>query len=306
MGIERSVRIDELARVQHGLVTSVQAVDALGLSRKNRWVAEKRLISVQPAVFRVAGAPETWHQNLLAASLAVDGVVSHRSASELWGLTARAGHVEVSVPRTVNRTVRPPAIVHRIGDLRQGLAVEREGLRLTDPIRTVIDLGLVMPWWLVHRAIAKGISTKAFTVGEVRALRDALGRPGRNGTGIVRAILDGKVIPLGKEESELERRFGALARRHEITELALQHEVWHDGRFVARIDAAIPNLKLAIEVDGYEHHSTPDAFQRDRTRQNELVTLGWTVLRFTWDDVVNRPAHVARAIETAIGRLTAA
>jgi very-short-patch-repair endonuclease len=82
--------------------------------------------------------------------------------------------------------------------------------------------------------------------------------------------------------------------------------VWHDGRFVARVDAALPAIKLAIEVDGFGHHSTPEQFQYDRARQNELVAIGWTVLRFTWDDIVQRPAQVARTIERAIGRLTAA
>ena len=154
--------------------------------------------------------------------------------------------------------------MHRIKDLRPGLASERVGLRVTDPVRTVIDLGLVMPWWLVHRAIAKGISTKALTVSEVRTLRDALGRPGRNGTGIVRAILDGNLLVLGKEESDLEKRFTQLAKRRGLPPLSLQHEVWEAGRFVARVDAAYPELKLAIEVDGFEHHSTPDAFQYDR------------------------------------------
>ena len=63
---------------------------------------------------------------------------------------------------------------------------------------------------------------------------------------------------------------------------------------------------MAIEVDGYEHHSSPEAFQRDRTRQNRLVALGWTVLRFTWDDVVKRPAMVAQTIRDAVNRLPAA
>jgi very-short-patch-repair endonuclease len=304
--IDRSYAVDELTRAQHGLITTAQAVKALGPSRKARWVQERRLMSVQPSVYRMAGAPETWHQSLMAAQLTVDGVVSHRSAAELWGLIQPAGYVEVSVRAGTNRTIRPPAIAHRIGDLHPRLAVEREGLKITDAVRTVIDLGLVMPWFLVHRAMAKGISNKAFQVSEIRVLRDALARPGRNGTGIVKAILDGDLLILSKEESELERRFTGLSRKHNLPELAIQHEVWNAGRFIARVDAAMPALLLAIEIDGFEHHSTPEAFQRDRSRQNALVRLGWTVLRFTWHDVVHRPAHVATVINEAIGRLSAA
>jgi very-short-patch-repair endonuclease len=306
MTIERSTVVDEITRRQHGLITTEQAVQALGPSRKARWVREGRLVSTQPSVYRMMGVPETWHQSVLATALAVDGIVSHRSAAELWGLIEPAGYAEVSVPGGTNRTVRPPAIVHRIIDLHPELAVDREGMRVTDPVRTVIDLGLVMPWWLVHKVIAKGISTHAFELSEVKGLRTALGRPGRNGTGIVRQILEGNLLVMTKEESELEKRFTALARRCGLPALALQHEVWAAGRFVARIDAAYPELKLGIEVDGFEHHSSPDAFQLDRTRQNRLVALGWTVLRFTWADVVKRPAHVARMIEQAIKRLTAA
>lgn len=306
MAIERHAVVDEITRAQYGLITTEQAIKALGPSRKARWVAERRLISVQPSVFRMAGSPETWHQSVLAASLAVDGVVSHRSAAELWGLIQPAGYAEVSVSGNVNRTVRPPAIVHRIIDLHPELAVDRQGFRLTDPVRTVIDLGLVVPWWSVRFAIGKGLSTRAFDLSAVKGLRDALGRPGRNGTGIVRDLLDGNLLMMGKEESELEKRFTALTRRFGLPAFSLQHEVWESGRFVARIDAAYPELKLAVEVDGFEHHSSPDAFQRDRTRQNRLVALGWTVLRFTWNDVVKHPAEVAKTVEQARARLTAA
>ena len=304
--IDRSYAVDELTRMQHGLITTEQAVTALGPSRKARWVRERRILSVQPSVFRMAGAPETWHQSLLAAQLTVGGVVSHRSAAELWGLIQPAGYVEVSVPATTNRSIRPPAIAHRIADLHPELAVERVGLKVTDPVRTIIDLGLVMPWFLVHRAMAKGIASKVFDVSEIRTLRDALARPGRNGTGIVKAILEGDVLLLGREESELEKRFTALARKQGLPELVVQHEVWTAGRLVARVDAALPELKLAVEIDGFEYHSSPEAFQQDRTRQNALVSLGWTVLRFTWSDIVRRPAHVAKVIREAIAHLTAA
>ena len=80
-------------------------------------------------------------------------------------------------------------------------------------------------------------------------------------------------------------------RRFDVIGFSLQYEVWEMGRCVGRVDGAVPKLKLAIEMDGYEHHTDPDTFQRDRSRQNELVALGWTVLRFTWHDVVNRPAE---------------
>lgn len=306
MPSEMSTVIDEVARLQHGLVTSEQALKALGPGRKDRWVAERRLQSVQPRVFRVAGAPQTWHQSVMAGALTADGIVSHRSAAELWGLIQPAGYVDVSVRPPRAPRARPPVIIHRIADLQCERSVEREGLRLTDPIRTVIDLGLVLPTWAVRDALSRGLTTRLFSVDQVDRLRDGLGRKGRNGTGIMRDLLEERLLTAGTEESLLEKRFIDLVQRHDVPTPVFQHEVWHAGRFVARIDAAYPERNLAIEIDGYSAHSSPDAFQRDRTRQNRLVALGWTVLRFTWADVVQRPAMVAQTVREAVNRLPAA
>ena len=46
----------------------------------------------------------------------------------------------------------------------------------------------------------------------------------------------------------------------------------------------------------------PDAFQRDRVKQNELALLGYQVLRFTWLDLTEYPERVTAEIEFAISR----
>ena len=68
------------------------------------------------------------------------------------------------------------------------------------------------------------------------------------------------------------------------------------GCLLGVADIAFPAARLIVEVDGLAHHSTPDRFQRDRTRQNALVAAGWTVLRFTWQDLVERPEAVVGTI----------
>jgi len=306
MAREHVAALDALARDQHGLVSSAQAVEHLGSSRKARWVTERRLVSIQPRVFRLAGSPETWHQQVHAAALASDGIVSHRSAAELWGLIQPAGYVEVSItPGRVPR-VRPPAVIHRIKDLRADLAVTREGMAVTDPVRTIIDLGLVLPTSSVGGALGRGLSSRLVTIRQAQELREALGRRGRNGTGVAGDLIERRLLTGGGVHSELEMRLARLVDRHLLPRPVLQHEVWAGGRFIARVDAAYPTLKLAIEVDGYEFHSSPEAFQHDRTRQNHLVALGWTVLRFTWADIVRDPASVAKLLRDAIARLEAA
>jgi very-short-patch-repair endonuclease len=65
-------------------------------------------------------------------------------------------------------------------------------------------------------------------------------------------------------------------------------------------DLAFPGCRLAVEVDGWAWHIDPDRFQRDRARQNALVLAGWTVLRFTWSDVTERPDRVVAQIRRAL------
>ena len=55
------------------------------------------------------------------------------------------------------------------------------------------------------------------------------------------------------------------------------------------VDASWDDHKLVVELDGYEYHRTRAAFERDRRRDAMLRTEGWTVLRFSWRQVVDDP-----------------
>lgn len=79
-----------------------------------------------------------------------------------------------------------------------------------------------------------------------------------------------------------------------------QLEVRDDaGRFLARVDLALPGHRLALEYDGREVHTRPDAFVRDRQRHNALVAAGWTVLRFTAGDL-RQPDRVLTVVRAAL------
>lgn len=288
--------VEAIASKQRSLLTSSQAVALLGRGRATRWRADGRLVPVQPGVHRIGGAAGDWHQHLLAAVMVSGAVISHRSAAGLWGLLDTRGVVEVSVPANRWPRLRPPAVVHRIADIRPELAVLRAGLPVTDPMRTVIDLGLVLGREAVEDALSAGLASKLFPLSAVTRLRDALGRPGRTGTGVIRPLLEDRRLLDAGEESVLEGRLLRLVRSHGLPRPILQHEIWHGGRFVARVDAAWPALLIALEVDGFDSHGTPEAFQVDRRRDVRLTRLGWVVLRFTWADVVDRPRSLVDAV----------
>jgi len=78
-----------------------------------------------------------------------------------------------------------------------------------------------------------------------------------------------------------------------------------EPRVVIRADVLFRRERLILEVDGFEAHGRRQ-FQADRTRQNALVAAGYAVLRFTWWDLVDRPADVARQVRTTLTRLARA
>jgi hypothetical protein len=79
-----------------------------------------------------------------------------------------------------------------------------------------------------------------------------------------------------------------------------QYDVRHHGRWIARVDLAFPELKIAIEYDGRAVHEREDVFARDRQRQNELVRAGWIVLRFTAADLRWGAAPVVQQVQAAL------
>jgi len=257
---------------------------------------------MQAGVYRVAGAPTSWEQRLLAACLAAGAgaVASHRSAARLWGLDAsRRPLVELSVPP--GRQPRlDRVIVHRSRDLRPLVCTIREGIPVTTPSRTILDLGAVQGPRAVERSLEVALGRQLVTLPGLRTVLDSDARRGRQGVGVLRMLLDKRSEGEELAESVLEARMLGLCRTEGLPVPVCQHEVRNGRRLVGRIDFAYPADRVAIEVDGYESHASLDAFRHDRARQNELVALGWTVLRFTWDDVGHHPGRVSRAVRRVL------
>ena len=61
--------------------------------------------------------------------------------------------------------------------------------------------------------------------------------------------------------------------------------------------------KLIVEVDGWEHHKHSRAFQADRSKQNAAVAHGYTVLRFTADDIRYHLDDAVLLIKTMLDQL---
>ena len=70
---------------------------------------------------------------------------------------------------------------------------------------------------------------------------------------------------------------------------------------VGRVDFLIGEC-LVVEVDGAEFHTTREAFEEDRRRDALLSSLGYRVLRFSYNQINKRWPVVEAALLAAISR----
>jgi very-short-patch-repair endonuclease len=281
-----------LASRQHGLVERTQA--AVSDAAFARLVASGTLTRVFPAVYRVAGAPITREQLLLAPCLAAgpDSAISHRCSGTEWELVEGFRDIiEIVTPRAQWPRL-PGVFVHRSTDLKADHITTRHGIPITKPLRTLVDLGAVVPRFVVADALETGLSARLFHIRAADAALDEFGCKGRTGVGVFRQVIDGRALERGIPDGLLEPRMARLLKKFDLPMPVFQHWITPN----IRVDFAYIDRKIVIEVDGFSSRNSPARLAADLERQNQLVLLGWTVLRFTWRQVVKDPEKVARTI----------
>ena len=70
-----------------------------------------------------------------------------------------------------------------------------------------------------------------------------------------------------------------------------------------RVDFVWPELRLIVEVDGWDSHRGRVAFTEDRRRDREHWRQGFHTLRFTWSDVTLTPREIAADLLLAAERV---
>jgi len=281
------------ARRQAGVISRDQLLGA-GLSEDSvrGMVARRELTEILPAVYSPRPVPSSMLQRLWAAVLWSDGgVISHRSAARLWKLpVAPTTTVHVTVADRRYRKPVPGIRLHRV-PLGRLHSTRYDGLPITDRARTVIDLLRTERYGpasdLLDRALQQGWVDE---LGLVHAVSSELGRTGNTQLRLLLAAIE----PGAQAESE--RVLHQILRRGLLTGWVPQYAI-DTPTGTAYADVAFPEQRIVIEVDGRRHHDVDsDRFEGDRERQNQLIALGWRVLRFTWKRLTQHPDAVLAEI----------
>ena len=86
----------------------------------------------------------------------------------------------------------------------------------------------------------------------------------------------------------------------------LQYEIVDLTGRTWRLDFAWPDLRVAVEYDGFDWHSDREQFQRDRQKRAALHEMDWSLQSLVFDDVRMRSCDMLRRIEIALTRSKAA
>ncbi|HEY6672743.1 MAG TPA: DUF559 domain-containing protein [Solirubrobacterales bacterium] len=228
-------------------------------------------------------------------------VLSHYDAAALWAIRgfrrlnrAAAGTltVDISVPTRVRRR-REGIRLHRRRFSGFRDLTRRDGIPVTSPARTLIDLASSLTFERLETAVNEADKLGLIDPGALRSAVDE--HAGVRGASVLRRVLDCRTFQL--TDSELERRFLRLVRRADLPPPRTRQRV--NG---FRVDFYWPELGLVVETDGLRYHRTPAQQSRDRQRDQTHLAAGLTPVRFTHAQVAFESAQVVEILRAVAER----
>lgn len=284
-----------LALRQHGNVTRRQLL-SIGLDDRaiGHRVKIGRLIRVYTGVYAVGHAPTNALSRAAAAVLACGrgALLSHDSALSLWGWRMDwRTPFDVTAPSYHRRAgIR----IHRSSCLTRTDARVQLGIRVTNPVRTILDVAPEC-----HR---RGTLTRLINDArhsghlQLQALAEMLTRfPRHPGAKLLIPFVE---APDGLTRSDLEDAFIAFTDTFNLPRP--KTNVYVGGYLV---DAWFEAERVVVELDSYGFHWTKHSFESDRDRDADLLDrLNIETVRITWARLTGKSAREAARLQRILSR----
>lgn len=293
-------RCTEIALQQHGVIATRQAVDAgVSYDAVYRRVKSGALLPLLPGVHRLREYPETWQQPIMAGCLwaGPGAVASHRAAARALGLFESA---PIEVVMMSRKKQIPQVRLHHTDTLPVCDVATAQGVPTTSPSRTLIDLGAVCRPDTVERCLENALRMGLTSIWHLIERLEVLGGPGRNGTGVMRALLRSRDPRLAPTASELEALLWQAIASSSLPLPQRQVVITDSDGFIGRVDFAYVEQRLVVEAQGAKWHLGHERWTNDMERRSRLMLAGWRLLEVGWKDLVRRRATVIARIQTAL------
>lgn len=302
-GVEARRIAYSLAVTQEGVVSRTQLLDR-GVSDDvvRYWLRSGYVFKFLPGVYSLGRPGDTDESHWMAGVLyAGEGsLLAGETAARAWGMSQTSRGIDVMRPAGIRRTVRGcPPHQHSLFSFRRG-AIEssdfswKGAIPLMDPARLLIDLSARVDDRRLRRYFIEAGRNDLLTADCLKRMqRRSL--KFRNGKSLSRLISlwDPRT---GRIRSILEGEFKLLCAEGKVRSPLMNHMV---GRY--EVDAVWLEDRVIVELDGRKFHGDSVALITDSEKTRYLRNLGYTVLRFTWNDVIMRPSWVLEQIELALG-----
>jgi hypothetical protein len=279
------------------------------LVRTGRWLVLRRGVYCDVTLSERAH-PVWLHATAALLVMTAGTATSHETAARLYELPVGDRHagspttavqppmIYITYPPTTRHARRTqPGVIQRVAALPPSHLAHFHGLLITTAARTVVDLARFRPYVegvaIADAALQLGITTNAQLV----AVRDAC----RSWPGINRAA---KVIEFadGASESPLESRSRVAFALGGLPTPVLQADILLRTGRRARVDFLWEQWRVIGEADGRLKIQRPEDLWAEKLREDALRELGYEVVRWTWDEIVNRPEVVVARIVRAAAR----
>lgn len=284
-----------LAEEQYGVVSLGQLGELAYPARMvKEMIKTGRLHPVCRGVYAVGHRSVSRHSQCLAAVLSCGegALLSHRSAAWLWGLTKRFV-VPIEVTAASPRRIRKSILMHSAEALVEDDLARHEKIPVSAVPRTLLDFAAADPWFLPQAL------DNAHRLGllDLVAL-DALLKRSRGFRGVARLRTALEIHrPAAFTRSGLERHFLELVRRAALSLPSMN--LYVEGH---ELDAYWPDERFAVELDTYDYHGSPQAFEADRVRQEELKLAGVEMVRITGARMDREPKAVAKQLHRLLNQ----
>lgn len=227
---QRDVIISRHAKRQHGVFTRSQAIEAgFSASAISRRRASKVWETVDFGAYRFAGTPSSLKQRLMAACLLGPAVASHRSAALLWELPGMPAEIiEVTALRHQRRR-QADITWHESYHLTERDVTQIDGIPVTRPVRTFLDLAVVLSAPALEEILDDGRRRNLLEIAPIWRRLEELGDL-RPGTKRVRSVLESQLDSDRPADSVLETRFRQLLREAGVPIPTPQFEIGMNTR----------------------------------------------------------------------------
>jgi very-short-patch-repair endonuclease len=284
------VRVATVAERHFGRISRGK-LERLGIASATvgRWIGDGYLHRRLPGVYAVGHAAPSIEGELSEAILYAGpgSMLSHATALWWYGILDRRPF-RIDVSTSGRARSRDRIRVHRRRACKRAW---HRGLPVTSVAQALLDFAATAPPHRVRYAVAQAEYHELLDLSEVR---DICGR-GKPGSAKLRRALARHLPHLARTRSEMERVFLPLCERGGLQLPEINVTV--NGVLV---DAVWRNARVVVELDGLRGHRTRAQIEKDRRNDMRLRAAGYTVLRYTWEQITEEPELVLADLRLAL------